>query len=698
LWFGFITILVLVFILGFSGNVFADIQQRLPTNDILTEWDTTFGGGGTHYGAVDDPIGVPDNNSSYINTGTASDWDMFGYSAFSVPAGATISQVSVVFVATDSVWNGNNRMEAALRVNGTDYKSTANYNPSNQEPTYDAPFTYNWATNPATALPWTVDDVNGIGANPIEGFGVTSEDASPPLRVTQVYIEVTYTVPSSDALTASNNTNLTTGDIVDDTTGNDMQRFQVDCSNVDDGSCWLSSLDIQDDGNATSLTAYVYIDTVSQATLPGTATLLGQTSGWDGSATTIGTFTDAAREVQFGTPKYIYIVYDVPAGQAGNTVQSNVTAVDVDAPDTGYGAVGTSTLRNVICVPQGAQPTIADIISKSGNPIEVCSDVSENGAQNVMYQIDEIGTATITHVGSSAVTHTSTNTLTINKPAGTIENDVMLAAITIRSGSEYPSLPAGWAVVPNTQVIDTSGNPDTRSTVAWKRAGASEPASYDFTHSWGTESSGAISTFRGVIESGSPIDASSGLTDGTSDAIVSATSITTTVADTMVVFTSHVGDDWTHNSGSWSATDPSSFTQAFDGGSASGDDRAIALAYAIKSSTGATGLGTVTISAADPAKVGTLIALIPATTTNVLYGPNASCSGIDTTGWTDGGTLTLTVTSDDGCGTPFADATDDFIWNAAAAAGTLEFTSPRMKVLGQRQPLRYPVRVAVQAR
>jgi hypothetical protein len=189
-WLGFITVLAILFILGPSGNVFADIQQGLPTSNILTQWDTVSGSP-SHWNAVDDPVGSPDGNSSYIETSTNNDYDVFGYTAFSVPAGATINSVSVIFVARDGNFTGNNRMESVIRVNGTDYNSTGNYNPSGTF-FYDT-FTANWATNPATLLPWTVDDVNGIGTNPIEGFGVVSEDASPSLRVTQVYIEVDYT-------------------------------------------------------------------------------------------------------------------------------------------------------------------------------------------------------------------------------------------------------------------------------------------------------------------------------------------------------------------------------------------------------------------------------------------------------------------------------------------------------------------------
>ncbi len=325
------------------------------------------------------------------------------------------------------------------------------------------------------------------------------------------------------------------------------------------------------------------------------------------------------------------------------------------------------------CVPDGTITVSSSIPDKNGASVDVCPpDVSLVGVTNVKYQVTEGTVSTISHVASSPVASTTGSPLTINKPAGTVVNDVMIAVITTKDSDTYPSIPAGWAVVPNTQVEDPDndfGQPDTRSTVAWKRAGASEPASYNFTNDG--DMIGAISTFRGVIESGSPIDASSGLTDGSTNSTVTATSITTTVADAMVLFTSHVGDGYTHNPGTWTATDPASFTEAFDGNDSVGNDRAVALAYALKSSAGATGTGTVTISSTDVAKIGALIALKPSAGI-VRHGPSSQCSSIDTTGWGDGATFTLEVTGDDDtCLTPLTPDSDTFVWNSCTNSSTL---------------------------
>ena len=59
---------------------------------------------------------------------------------------------------------------------------------------------------------------------------------------------------------------------------------------------------------------------------------------FDGTSTAVALNepgTLAARTLTFPTPKYLFVVYDLAAGAAGQTIKSRVTAVDVAAGDTG---------------------------------------------------------------------------------------------------------------------------------------------------------------------------------------------------------------------------------------------------------------------------------------------------------------------------------------------------------------------------
>lgn len=174
-----------------------------------------------------------------------------------------------------------------------------------------------------TAVTVTAPDLQG-----------TISDASNPTRLTIV------SVPHEDLGTALN-TAIATSPKEEGQTGVLMQRFQVTSATsgagAQDNQLELNSLGIDDLGSATAgRTAKVYIDTTSSATLPGTAVLIGSVSSWTGGATTItlNQGTAADRTVANATPKYIYIVYDLPTG-AGLTVQSSVTSVGVVSPDAG---------------------------------------------------------------------------------------------------------------------------------------------------------------------------------------------------------------------------------------------------------------------------------------------------------------------------------------------------------------------------
>ncbi len=84
---------------------------------------------------------------------------------------------------------------------------------------------------------------------------------------------------------------------------------------------------------------------------------------------------------------------------------------------------------------------------------------------------------------------TITSTLVINKPAGTIEGDLMIAAMAADANSRTWTGDTGW-----TELVDQGVSPDLR--LAYKVAGPSEPSSYTFTISGGQRISGCIVTYR----------------------------------------------------------------------------------------------------------------------------------------------------------------------------------------------------------
>lgn len=88
------------------------------------------------------------------------------------------------------------------------------------------------------------------------------------------------------------------------------------------------------------------------------------------------------------------------------------------------------------------------------------------------------------------VTATNATTFTINKPTGTVEDDILIAIMTSNTtGSVTWTTPAGW-----TEVND-AGN----GLIAYKTAGASEGASYTFTSNTSAQYRGCIVCYRDVL-------------------------------------------------------------------------------------------------------------------------------------------------------------------------------------------------------
>lgn len=162
-------------------------QTRNPTSDEAAS-GTLSGVAGTRNTLVSD---YPDTvGATAITFGTTAAAITFGFSVFTVPAGSTSISVQVLYYDGEAA-NGANNCAGRIKAGGT-YYNAATHNPSGT--TYTSR-TDNWATNPKSAQAWTVDDVNGVGANALQAFGIGSTDSNPTFRVSSVQLQVTYTAP-----------------------------------------------------------------------------------------------------------------------------------------------------------------------------------------------------------------------------------------------------------------------------------------------------------------------------------------------------------------------------------------------------------------------------------------------------------------------------------------------------------------------
>ncbi|MEB3323598.1 MAG: hypothetical protein VKI81_12305, partial [Synechococcaceae cyanobacterium] len=162
--------------------------------------------------------------------------------------------------------------------------------------------------------------------------------------------EVTHQDESTvDSLSTTDSTAIESGP-VDADESIVMSRFQVDCNDTGDSQCILESVTVEEiafglSGDWDNLE--IYIDTDTDFT---GATLIGQEASWDGSALTLDLdqSTQADRTVTYGTPKYIFIVYDIAEAAEGKILQARVTQVNAIFPD--YGVSGLNYKSNAVTV------------------------------------------------------------------------------------------------------------------------------------------------------------------------------------------------------------------------------------------------------------------------------------------------------------------------------------------------------------
>ena len=103
--------------------------------------------------------------------------------------------------------------------------------------------------------------------------------------------------------------------------------------------------------------------------------------------------------------------------------------------------------------------------------------------------------AVVTLVGTSALGGVNSATFTINRPAGIVVGDVLLAVISAKQGASARviSAPAGWSSV----VLTDAGSGEFRQQVFWKAVAAGDPASDSFTTSSSGRGAGITCPFAG---------------------------------------------------------------------------------------------------------------------------------------------------------------------------------------------------------
>jgi len=171
--------------------------------------------------------------------------------------------------------------------------------------------------------------------------------------------------------------------------------------------------------------------------------------------------------------------------------------------------------------------------------------------------------------------------LTVNKPTGTLDNDILIADTYSEASGTAFTLPAGWTWV---AAAVQNSNSNFWHRVAWKRA-SSEGSSWTFTHSSSAWRTVVCSAWSGGVTSGDPQDATAD-SDNAASTTVTAGTITTSTNNSM-----NIAGVMSYNLDDLGASS-SGYT---DGGIFDSHN----LFYAIQASSGASGTKTFTSASAS---------------------------------------------------------------------------------------------------
>jgi hypothetical protein len=203
--------------------------------------------------------------------------------------------------------------------------------------------------------------------------------------------------------------------------------------------------------------------------------------------------------------------------------------------------------------------------------------------------------------GSATSATTTGTTLTIDKPSGVVEGDLLIVNITHSNTTGDPSL-SGWTLIAGSD----QGN-YRYSAILYKIATASEGTSYSFTVPSGTYGSvGSIIAFSDVNTT-SPFDVTPGsLSSGSASSyLATATGITTVSDNAAIVF---IGGSNETSFNSWSGSTPT-FTEIMEVDNS--NRLSVAAAWGTLTTAGATGDKTVALDYIDGHYAAMLLALKP---------------------------------------------------------------------------------------
>lgn len=167
----------------------------------------------------------------------------------------------------------------------------------------------------------------------------------------------------------------------------------------------------------------------------------------------------------------------------------------------------------------GSAPTLS--IGASLNLAPAAANLLLSGTVPSVVTTGGAGATPTFRSGSTATTTANVSTLDIAYPAGLANNDILILAVNFAADGETVTTPAGFTQIGNTEspYSEDAGANDMHSACYWKRADGTETGNLTITKSGAGGGLGifyaAFAAYQGCLQSGSPIDGTSDVTDAT---------------------------------------------------------------------------------------------------------------------------------------------------------------------------------------
>ena len=224
--------------------------------------------------------------------------------------------------------------------------------------------------------------------------------------------------------------------------------------------------------------------------------------------------------------------------------------------------------------------------------------------------------STVAHASAGAAaiaTGCAPTSITPTLPAGTVAGDLLIAVVTSRD-NETITMGAGW-----NPLYSNVASATYQARVFWRIAQGGDSTTMTKAAGAGCDVMiGRVSRFTGVDIS-NPFDGAVGASFQTANTVATGAT-TTTVATAMLVITAHTADN--SNTGV-----PAGFTEAWDSGTATGNNASIALKWRQEAAAGVKGAFNMSKTAGIDPNDGVLFALRPAPSPLTINVPAGTVAG-----------------------------------------------------------------------